>query len=110
MLNENGIIPIDLNINSSRQVTIQNAVISANFFSDIFINWSVWNLNVMNCSFMSNEVGIYVSGKTNANITHNSVAYNEIGVLYDHVSHDSQPTTMTYITILSLCNRLTAQF
>jgi len=87
MLNENGIIPIGLNINSSRQVTIQNTVISSNSFSGIFINGSVWNLNVMNCSLMSNEVGIYISGETNANITHNSVAYNEIGVLYDHVSH-----------------------
>ena len=89
MLNENGIIPIDLNINSSRQVTIQNTVISSNSFSGVLINGSVWNLNIINCSLMSNEVGIYVSGETNTNITHNSIAYNEIGVLYDHVSYTS---------------------
>jgi len=89
MLNENGIIPIDLNINSSRQVTIQNTVISSNSFSGVFINGSIWNFNIINCSFMSNEVGIYVSGETNANITHNSIAYNEIGVLYDRVSYAS---------------------
>ena len=89
MLNENGIIPIDLNINSSQQVTIQNTVISSNSFSGVLINGSIWNLNIINCSLMSNEVGIYVSGETNTNITHNSIAYNEIVILYDRVSHAS---------------------
>jgi len=84
MLNENGILPIDLNIKSSQHVTIRNTTISSNFLSGISINGSIWNLNIINCSIMSNQIGIYISGETNANITYNSIAYNEKGVLYDN--------------------------
>jgi len=82
MLNNIGVTPVDLNVNSSQQATLQNTTISSNSFSGIYINSPVQNFNIINCSIMSNDVGIYISGETNVNITYNSIAYNEIGVFY----------------------------
>jgi len=85
MLNKNGVAPILLNINSSQQVTLDSNTISSNQYG-VYINGTVENLHVVNCNLMSNDVGIYVSGKTDLDITHNSIAYNKIGVLYENSS------------------------
>ncbi len=85
MLNKNGVAPILLNINSSQQVTLDSDTISSNQYG-VYIDGEVENLHVVNCNLMSNDVGIYVSGKTDLEITHNSIAYNKIGVLYENSS------------------------
>jgi len=114
MLNKNGVTPVLLNVNSSRQVTLDNNVISSNQYG-IYINEEVENFHVVNCDFMSNDVGIYISGKTELEIMHNSIAYNKIGVscensssalsinyndLYDNTlamrSVNSEPVNATY--------------
>jgi len=85
MLNENGVTPIFLNIDSSQQVTLDNNIISSNQYG-IYINGEIENFNVVDCDLMSNDVGIYISGKTELKIMHNSIAYNEIGVFCENSS------------------------
>ena len=47
----------------------------------------VENILILNNILSTNPIGIYVYGQVNASITRNSIAYNELGILYENATN-----------------------
>ena len=47
----------------------------------------VENILILNNILSTNPIGIHVYGQVNANITRNSIAYNELGILYENATN-----------------------
>lgn len=83
--NRNGIL---LTGNESSNIQITQNVVSASDQSGIRLDSNIHtNLNIMNNNISSNYRGFYISSLADTYIANNSIAYNDIGVLYGQGSH-----------------------
>lgn len=85
--NQNGIF---VNGNSSGTIIQRNHIYFNNETGiSLFATNStqVENILILNNILSTNPIGIHVYGQVNANITRNSIAYNERGILYENVTN-----------------------
>jgi len=84
--NKNGIL---IDGDSSGTIIKQN-IISLNMESGIYFQsntgTSIRNIDVLNNTISTNSKGIYVFGQVTADITRNSISYNDIGIYYENAT------------------------